>query len=81
MTFETADSSGSLAAVRADVKVVSSVGRADGLIEHNAQKLDQLWTHDAVHWLTAIGVMILIGIVWIGIARLRLATIGPRRRK
>jgi ABC-type multidrug transport system permease subunit len=47
----------------------------------NAQKADLVWTHDASHWLTAIAAMIVIGIVWVIIARLRLATIGPRRRK
>jgi ABC-type multidrug transport system ATPase subunit len=47
----------------------------------NGQKPDALWTHDAAHWLTGIGAMILLGIVWLIIARLRLATIGPRKRK
>jgi hypothetical protein len=47
----------------------------------NGQKPDELWTHDAAHWLTGIGAMILLGIVWLVIARLRLSTIGPRRRK
>ena len=47
----------------------------------NGQKPDALWTHDAVHWLTGIGVMILLGILWLVIARLRLSTIGPRKRK
>ena len=36
LTFETADSSGSAAAVRADVKVVSSSGHSGGLIERTA---------------------------------------------
>jgi energy-coupling factor transporter ATP-binding protein EcfA2 len=47
----------------------------------NGQKPDALWTHDAKHWLIAVGVMILLGIIWLVIARLRLATIGPRKRK
>jgi len=47
----------------------------------NGQKPDALWTHDAAHWLTGIGVMILLGILWLVIARLRLSTIGPRKRK
>ena len=47
----------------------------------NAQKPDALWTHDAAHWLTGIGAMIVLGIVWLIIARLRLSTIGPRKRK
>jgi ABC-type multidrug transport system ATPase subunit len=45
------------------------------------QKPDALWTHDAAHWLTAIIVMIGLGIVWLIIARIRLASIGPRKRK
>jgi ABC-type multidrug transport system ATPase subunit len=47
----------------------------------NGQKPDALWTHDASHWLAAVLVMAGIGIVWLVIARLRLATIGPRKRK
>jgi ABC-type multidrug transport system ATPase subunit/pSer/pThr/pTyr-binding forkhead associated (FHA) protein len=47
----------------------------------NGQKPDALWTHDAAHWLIGIGCMILIGIAWMIIARLRLSTIGPRKRK
>jgi ABC-type multidrug transport system ATPase subunit len=45
------------------------------------QQPDLLWTHDAAHWLTSVGVMLGLGIVWLIIARLRLATIGPRKRK
>jgi ABC-type multidrug transport system ATPase subunit len=47
----------------------------------NGQKPDALWTHDAAHWLTGIGAMLLIGAIWLVIARLRLSTIGPRKRK
>ena len=47
----------------------------------NGQKPDALWTHDAAHWLTGIAAMIVIGIIWMIIARLRLSTIGPRKRK
>ena len=47
----------------------------------SSQKPDALWTHDVRHWLIAIGAMLVIGAIWIIIARLRLATIGPRRRK
>jgi ABC-type multidrug transport system ATPase subunit len=47
----------------------------------NGQKPDALWTHDAAHWLTGVGAMIVIGIVWLIIARIRLASIGPRKRK
>jgi hypothetical protein len=36
LTFETADSSGSVAVVKADVKVVSSFGHPGGRIECNA---------------------------------------------
>jgi len=45
------------------------------------QKPDALWTHDASHWLISIAAMVVIGIIWLIIARLRLATIGPRKRK
>ncbi len=47
----------------------------------NGQKPDALWTHDAAHWLIGIGAMLVIGIVWMIIARIRLSTIGPRKRK
>ena len=47
----------------------------------NGQPPDALWTHDTAHWLTSILVMVGIGIVWLVIARLRLASIGPRKRK
>jgi hypothetical protein len=47
----------------------------------NGQKPDALWTHDPAHWLTSMGVMIFIGIIWLVIARVRLASIGPRKRK
>jgi ABC-type multidrug transport system ATPase subunit/pSer/pThr/pTyr-binding forkhead associated (FHA) protein/ABC-type multidrug transport system permease subunit len=47
----------------------------------NGQKPDALWTHDVAHWLTGIAAMIVIGIVWMIIARIRLSTIGPRKRK
>jgi ABC transport system ATP-binding/permease protein len=45
------------------------------------QKPDALWAHDASHWLISIAAMVVIGIIWLIIARLRLATIGPRKRK
>jgi len=45
------------------------------------QNPDLLWTHNAAHWLTAVGVMVLIGVFWLIVARWRLSTIGPRRRK
>ena len=47
----------------------------------NGQKPDALWTHDMAHWLTGIAAMILIGVAWMIIARIRLSTIGPRKRK
>jgi ABC-type multidrug transport system ATPase subunit/pSer/pThr/pTyr-binding forkhead associated (FHA) protein len=47
----------------------------------NGEKPDALWTHDPAHWLTSMGVMIFIGIIWLVIARVRLASIGPRKRK
>jgi ABC transport system ATP-binding/permease protein len=47
----------------------------------NASPPDQLWTGNAAHWLTSVGVMLLLGIAWMIIARVRLATIGPRKRK
>jgi ABC transport system ATP-binding/permease protein len=45
------------------------------------QKPDALWTHSASHWLTAIAVMVVLGILWLIIARIRLSTIGPKKRK
>jgi ABC transport system ATP-binding/permease protein len=45
------------------------------------QSPDLLWTHDAKHWATAILLMVGLGLVWMMIARLRLATIGPRKRR
>jgi ABC-type multidrug transport system ATPase subunit len=45
------------------------------------QKPDALWNNDPQHWLSAVGAMLVIGIVWMIIARIRLSTIGPRRRK
>jgi ABC-type multidrug transport system ATPase subunit len=47
----------------------------------NGVKPDALWAHDASHWLTAIGAMLVLGILWMVIARIRLSTIGPRKRK
>lgn len=47
----------------------------------NGLKPDALWTHDAAHWLTGLAAMIIIGIIWMIIARIRLSTIGPRKRK
>jgi hypothetical protein len=43
--------------------------------------VDGLWTHSAVHWLTSMAVLIAIGVIWLIIARIRLASIGPRKRK
>ncbi|HEY1820313.1 MAG TPA: FHA domain-containing protein [Trebonia sp.] len=56
--------------------IQSSVG-----LGPDGEKPDALWTHDAAHWLTGMLVMIGIGVIWLIIARLRLATIGPRKRK
>jgi ABC-type multidrug transport system ATPase subunit len=42
---------------------------------------DALWAQSAKQWIINIVVLVLIGVVWVIIARLRLATIGPRRRK
>jgi ABC-type multidrug transport system permease subunit len=47
----------------------------------NGQKADLLWTHNAAHWLTGIAAMLVIGVIWMVIARIRLSTIGPRKRK
>jgi ABC transport system ATP-binding/permease protein len=47
----------------------------------NGQQPDALWAHNAAHWLTGIGAMVLLGILWMVIARIRLSTIGPRKRK
>jgi ABC transport system ATP-binding/permease protein len=57
-------------------KIQSSISQGP-----NGQAADKLWTHDPAHWLTGIGAMILLGVIWMVIARLRLSTIGPRRRK
>jgi ABC-type multidrug transport system ATPase subunit len=46
-----------------------------------SQDPDKLWTPDAMHWLTSVGMMLILGVVWMIIARLRLSTIGPRKRK
>jgi ABC transport system ATP-binding/permease protein len=48
---------------------------------NTTQNPDRLWTHDASHWLTSIVVMLIIGIIWMIITRLRLAMIRPRKRK
>jgi ABC-type multidrug transport system ATPase subunit/pSer/pThr/pTyr-binding forkhead associated (FHA) protein len=42
---------------------------------------DALWRQDAAHWLTAVFVMLVIGVIWLVVARLRLSTIGPRKRR
>jgi hypothetical protein len=42
---------------------------------------DALWTQDVAHWLSAVVVMLVIGGIWLVVARLRLSTIGPRKRK
>src|SRR6266567_1522161 len=42
---------------------------------------DALWAQSAKQWIINIVVLLLIGVIWVVIARLRLATIGPRRRK
>jgi hypothetical protein len=47
----------------------------------NPQPYDGLWIHSASHWMTAIVAMLVLGFIWLIIARLRLATIGPRKRK
>jgi len=46
-----------------------------------SQAPDLLWSATASHWLTSIAVMVFLGLVWMIIARIRLATIGPRKRK
>jgi len=42
---------------------------------------DALWAMSARQWIINIVVLLVIGVIWVIIARLRLATIGPRRRK
>jgi ABC transport system ATP-binding/permease protein len=44
-------------------------------------KPDALWAHSSAQWLTDIGVLVLIGLIFLGIAGFRLSKIGPRRRK
>jgi hypothetical protein len=44
-------------------------------------KPDALWAHTSAQWGKDIGVLILIGLIFLGIAAFRLSKIGPRRRK
>jgi len=44
-------------------------------------KPDALWAHTSTQWLNDIGVLVLIGLIFLGIAGFRLSRIGPRRRK
>jgi hypothetical protein len=44
-------------------------------------KPDSLWAHSASQWIINIAMLLVIGVIWIVIARIRLASIGPRRRK
>jgi ABC transport system ATP-binding/permease protein len=46
-----------------------------------SQPWDAMWDHDAMHWVAAVLITLLLGLIWLGIARWRLSTIGPRRRK
>jgi ABC transport system ATP-binding/permease protein len=61
-------------------KIQASLNTSQGGMPATQQP-DLLWTSNAAHWGTAIGVMIGLGIIWMIVARLRLATIGPRKRK
>jgi ABC transport system ATP-binding/permease protein len=42
---------------------------------------DALWAHTGAQWLNDVGVLVLIGLIFLGIAAFRLSKIGPRRRK
>jgi ABC transport system ATP-binding/permease protein len=44
-------------------------------------KPDELWVHSAGQWVTDIVAMLVIAVVVVIIARIRLASIGPRRRR
>jgi ABC transport system ATP-binding/permease protein len=44
-------------------------------------KPDALWAHTSTQWVNDIGVLVLIGLIFLGIAGFRLSKIGPRRRK
>jgi hypothetical protein len=44
-------------------------------------KPDALWAHTSAQWLNDIGVLVIIGLIFLGIAGFRLSKIGPRRRK
>ncbi len=44
-------------------------------------KPDALWAHTPEQWLNDIGVLIFLGLIFLGIAGFRLSRIGPRRRK
>jgi ABC transport system ATP-binding/permease protein len=55
--------------------------QAQAYMSTTGQKADSLWTHSSSHWLTAIAAMLVLGLIFLVVARLRLATIGPRKRK
>ena len=42
---------------------------------------DALWAQSASQWAINIVMLFVIGVFWIVIARIRLASIGPRKRK
>jgi ABC-type multidrug transport system ATPase subunit/pSer/pThr/pTyr-binding forkhead associated (FHA) protein len=44
-------------------------------------KADALWAHTSAQWLNDIGVLIVLGLIFLSIAGFRLSKIGPRRRK
>jgi ABC-type multidrug transport system ATPase subunit/pSer/pThr/pTyr-binding forkhead associated (FHA) protein len=44
-------------------------------------KPDALWAHTATQWANDVGVLVLSGLIFLGIAGFRLGRIGPRRRK
>ena len=44
-------------------------------------KPDALWAHTGSQWLNDIGVLVLLGLIFLAIAAFRLSRIGPRRRK
>lgn len=68
-----------MAAIASTVNL--NVIQAQSYHSSTGQKPDALWTHDASHWLTAILAMVVLGIIWLVISRIRLATIGPRKRR
>jgi ABC transport system ATP-binding/permease protein len=70
-----------IAPARWGLAAIASTIDLNGIQKNAVPTQDLLWTHNAAHWLTAMAAMLLIGLIWLVIARVRLATIGPKKRK